>query len=61
MEEIRIRKHARPVTDIRNSVSKIGVQRLKNLSNVTLEQLKKTSTKTDLLLSPVLIKIKIMA
>ena len=61
MEEIRIRKHARPVTDIRNAVSKIGVQRLENLSNVALEQLKNISTKTDLLLSPVLIKIKIMA
>lgn len=60
MEEIRIRKHARPVTDIRNSVSKIGVQRLKNLSIVALKQFLK-STKNDLLLSPVLITIKIMA
>ena len=45
MEEIRIRKHARPVTDIRNSVSKIGVQRLKNLSIVAIEQLKKKALK----------------
>ena len=45
MEEIRIRKHARPITDIRNSVSKIGIQTLKNVSIVALEQLKKKHLK----------------